>query len=119
MIRSPRWANAALAALFLLLLLPPAAARSIEQGFSVASPDGSIEATFRLEGGKPLYSIMRHGEPLLRSSKLGFQLADAPNFDGDFVVAATHDRTVDETWEQPWGDKRVVRCNFNELRIDL
>ena len=26
---------------------------------------------------------------------------------------------MDETWEQPWGERRYVRNHFNELRVHL
>ena len=53
---------------------------------------------------------------MIAESRLGFLLTDAPklerNFRGDGAT-----RSVDETWEQPWGERRYVRDRYNELRV--
>ena len=56
---------------------------------------------------------------MIRPSKMGFRLVDAPPLDTDFVVASSREHSVSEKWEQPWGEKRNIQCNFNELRIEL
>ena len=50
---------------------------------------------------------------------MGFRLVDAPPLDKDFVVAHPTTEFRIRKWEQPWGEKRDVLCNFNELRIEL
>jgi alpha-glucosidase len=40
-----------------------------------------------------------------------------PAFDEGFRVAGTSMATHDETWEQPWGERRFVRDRHNELLV--
>jgi len=58
-------------------------------------------------------------EPLILPSRLGVALADAPPLDGDFAVESTSRRSVSDEWEQPWGEQRLVECDYNELRVEL
>ena len=51
---------------------------------SVASPDGSIEVDFALRDGVPTYSRLALRPELIRQSRLGFLLEDAPSLDGNF-----------------------------------
>jgi alpha-glucosidase len=86
----------------------------------VQSPDSSIEVQLRVEGeGRPEYSIRRKGRPLVNWSRLGFILADAPKLERNFTVQQVTKRSFDETWEQPWGERRYVRDRGNEMRVSL
>lgn len=86
---------------------------------SVASPDGSLKVEFALRNGSPTYSVSRLGRVLLRESRLGFKLVDAPPLDDDFEVVSIKHCSLAEQWEQPWGDKREILNAYNELRISL
>jgi alpha-glucosidase len=86
---------------------------------TVASPSGEVAVTFSLAGGAPRYAVTRHGRPIVRPSRLGFRLRDAPPLEDGFRIADTKRRSVDETWEQPWGEVRSIRDHFNELRVAL
>ena len=85
----------------------------------MVSPDGSLQVVFAIRDGEPTYSISRRGETLIHPSKLGFRLADAPPLDKHFAVLTSQQRSVSETWEQPWGEKREILCDYNELRVEL
>ncbi|MDC6679362.1 glycoside hydrolase family 97 N-terminal domain-containing protein, partial [Leclercia adecarboxylata] len=52
------------------------------------------------------------------NSKLGFQLRDG-RLDRDLAVVGQQSRSVDETWEQPWGERRLTRNHFNEVVVQL
>jgi alpha-glucosidase len=92
---------------------------ALAEDLTAASPDGSLTVTFALDHGVPTYSVARRGEPLIETSRLGIRLLGEPSLDGDFKVAGSQQRSVDETWEQPWGECRLVRCQYNELRVEL
>jgi alpha-glucosidase len=85
----------------------------------LASPGKQVVVTFSLDDGVPRYAVSRGGKDVVRSSRLGFRLKDAPPLEGGFRVAEATRKSVDETWQQPWGEARSIRNHFNELRVAL
>jgi len=69
--------------------------------------------------GRPSYQVLRNGKLVIASSRLGFILADAPKFERNLVLGTPVTRSFDETWEQPWGERRSIRNHYNELRVTL
>jgi alpha-glucosidase len=87
---------------------------------SASSPHSVLSVELAVDAdGRPLYSISRKGKAVIAPSALGFILADAPKLDRKLAITAKTTRTSDETWEQPWGERRFVRNQFNELRVRL
>ena len=87
---------------------------------SVSSPGNVLTVTISLNGeGRPGYAIARYGKPVIAESRLGFILADAPKLERNFALAGATTRSIDETWEQPWGERRYVHNHCNELRVRL
>jgi alpha-glucosidase len=98
---------------------------------ALTAPDGSIEVKSpggvlrvsigRNEEGRIEYSVWRNASSeetkVLEPSRLGFILADRYKLERNLSLAEQGRRTVDETWEQPWGESRHVRNHFNELRV--
>lgn len=85
---------------------------------TVQSPDGRLTLTAGVKGGKPCYSLKRGNETIICNSALGFTL-DSGSFCDGFKLLKTTRGSFDETWEQPWGEERVVRNNYNELKLFL
>lgn len=85
---------------------------------SVESPGKVLRVEVQLDGGQPSYRVERFGEPVVGSSRLGFNLRDG-RLDRDLVVLSQSSRGVDETWEQPWGERREIRNHYNELTVSL
>ncbi len=86
----------------------------------VRSPDGRIAVTVNVdEGGIPQYSTSYQGAEIMPAAKLGIRFEAQPAFDAGFRVAGTAAASHDETWEQPWGERRFVRDRHNELRVDF
>ena len=109
--------KSAVSALILVLasLSTPAAADTVA---SLTSPGGTLTVAVTLnDEGRPGYAISRRGVPVIAESRLGFLLTDAPKLERNFRLAGTDTRSVDETWEQPWGERRYVRNRYNELRV--
>ena len=85
---------------------------------TLSSPEGTLKVTVTLnEEGRPGYAIDRRGLPVIAESRLGFLLTDAPKLERDFRLAGSAERSVDETWEQHWGERRYVRNRYRELRV--
>ena len=86
----------------------------------VASPDGRIVVELDSDpDGRPTYAVQRDGKPLLAPSRLGFLLVDTPKLERAIAGTAPRTRSFDETWEQPWGERRRIRNHYNELRVTL
>lgn len=86
----------------------------------VRSPDGSLQVQLRTDAdGRPEYAIQRQGRPLVNWSRLGFILADTPKLERNFKIENVSKRSFDDTWEQPWGERRYVRDHGSEMRVSL
>lgn len=84
----------------------------------LTSPNGRLRVTVGVKGGKPFYAVCRDGKPVVNTSYLGFTLDDG-DFCNDFKVMGRTRNSKDETWTQPWGEDRVVRNHYNELKVKL
>ncbi|MEM6798102.1 MAG: glycoside hydrolase family 97 protein [Planctomycetota bacterium] len=102
-----------------LIFASVASAASAEQPHAVTSPDGALRVEFSLEAGAPRYRASRMDTEVIAWSRLGFELVDQPALVGGFAIEETTRQSVDNTWEQPWGEVRQVRDHHNELRVVL
>jgi hypothetical protein len=92
---------------------------SVSKIQDVTSPDGKIAVTVSLENGTPSYLVNFNGKPVIEKSTMGFDLKDqAPIRDGWMIIKADR-KSNNSTWEMPWGEKRVVVENYNELKLSL
>ncbi len=89
-------------------------------GQTITSPDKDISLTFALnKNGEPTYNLTYKGKDVVKTSKLGLELKDAPNLMDGFTIADTNTSTFDETWEPVWGEVSTIRNNYNELAVTL
>lgn len=87
---------------------------------SVESPGKVLRVAVSINGeGRVSYRVDRQSKPVVGESRLGFIFADAPKFERNFYMVKSELRSVDHTWEQPWGERRFVRDHHNELRVQL
>lgn len=100
----PAWAQA------------PAAAAAA----TVASPNGRLRVTLGTDGdGRPHYSVSRGERTIIAPSALGFLFADAPKLQRNLRIERQTVRSVDTSWEQPWGEWKTIRDRHNELKVRL
>jgi alpha-glucosidase len=84
------------------------------------SPSGLICVAVDTDGdGRPSYQVTRGGEAVIAPSRLGFMLADAPKLERGLRVVGSTMRDFEETWEQPWGERRLVENAYRELSVDF
>ncbi|TKD51820.1 glycoside hydrolase family 97 protein [Sphingomonas baiyangensis] len=84
---------------------------------SVTSPDGRIAVTLMADNdGRPTYTVMRDGKPVIEPSHIGFLLADADPLTRNFRMTGSETGAVDSRWEQPWGERRFVRDHHRSLK---
>ena len=84
----------------------------------VTSPDGSVMVTVGVNNQRPYYSVVYHGETLVTPSHLGF-LLDKGELGAHVKQTHVSRSSVDETWNQVWGEDEAVRNHYNELTIDF
>ena len=106
------------AMLLVLLLLAvaaavPAQARTLAR---VQSPGQVLGVTLEaLHEDRLAYRVERNGQPVIAPSRLGFVLGDG-RLERNLELLDHSSRSVDEAWEQPWGERRLTRNRYNELR---
>jgi hypothetical protein len=87
---------------------------------SVNSPDGHLELRFFTTGNKvPAYLASYKGQTIIDTSMLGFEFKDMPALKEQIAVKAVNTRTVNESWEMPWGEQSTVENHYNEMAIIL
>jgi alpha-glucosidase len=101
-----------------VLLAAPALAQEARPSVTAASPDGSIVLTVSTDNdSRPTWSLSRKGRLLIAPSKLGFILTDGLNMVRGFSIEGSEKASDKQTWEQPWGERRYVTDNHNELLV--
>lgn len=96
---------------------PPAATQTLQtlETVSVASPNGEIELSVSEQGGLLRYSVDFEGETVVSASRLGLRFLETFGLDDNLEIIGMEETSTDSTWEQPWGERRVVRDHHNEL----
>ena len=85
---------------------------------SVNSPDGNLRLHVKTENGKLYYELSRNGKPILDKSRLGFILKEDILADHLEITEALH-HSFSGTWEQIWGEDRIVGNNYHEMTIHV
>ncbi len=88
---------------------------------SVSSPNQVLTVEVTESDGFPVYRVLRFGKPVIGYSHLGFVLKDAGKLAYQLHVVAPTEAPhgVDETWEQPWGERRYIRNHYSEQTVRL
>ena len=81
------------------------------------SPDGQITLTVSDDGGMANYALTYRGEAVIAPSQLGLLFRDHHGFDSKLAITGSARAASDSTWEQPWGERRVMRDNHRELAV--
>ena len=103
---------------FALLAATPALAQEARPQQTLVSPDGSIVLTVTTDNdARPTWSLSRKGKLLIAPSKLGFLLTDGIALQRGFAIEGAERASGDDTWEQPWGERRYVRDHYEELLV--
>jgi len=102
------------------LLAAVSGATAVEAGprECIQSPGKVIELCTWVDGGKAWYAVTRKGVPVLASSTMGLSFADEP--EARYTALTNPRRTAsDTTWEQPWGEQRLIRDNHSQLTVTI
>ena len=85
----------------------------------VTSPNGEMKLTFTLRDSKPYYSVSFRGKPVIKPSRLGYELHNAENLLEGFTQTGEKTSTFDETWAPVWGENKTIRNHYKELLVNL
>lgn len=106
----------------LLLILATACTPAEENtsSVSITSPDGQLALSFQVnEEGVAAYELKRGETFVIPASGLGFSFQDAPALKKGWKINNAATSSKKESWEQPWGEQRMVENNYQEARIDI
>lgn len=94
--------------------------KSIETNQKIMSPSKEIVVHFNLdELGTPTYEVKFLGKEIIKKSTMGFDLLDAKAMTNGFELLGTEAMMMNEDWEMPWGEQRMVNNHFEELKVML
>ena len=85
----------------------------------VTSPSGEMKLTFTLRDSKPYYSVFFRGKPVIKPSRLGYELHNAESLLEGFTQTGEKTSTFDETWTPVWGENKTIRNHYKELLVNL
>ena len=85
----------------------------------VTSPNGEMKLTFTLRDSKPYYSVSFRGKPVIKPSRLGYELHNAESLLEGFTQTGEKTSTFDETWAPIWGENKTIRNHYKELLVGL
>ena len=85
----------------------------------VTSPNGDMKLTFTLRDSKPYYSVSFRGKPVIKPSRLGYELHNAESLLEGFTQTGEKTSTFDETWTPVWGENKTIRNHYKELLVGL
>ncbi|MFC2397038.1 MAG: glycoside hydrolase family 97 protein [Porphyromonas pasteri] len=85
----------------------------------VTSPNGEMKLTFALRDSKPYYSVSFRGKPVIKPSRLGYELHNAESLLEGFTQTGEKTSTFDETWTPVWGENKTIRNHYKELLVNL
>ncbi|WP_137681721.1 glycoside hydrolase family 97 protein [Aurantiacibacter suaedae] len=115
MARVHGWLLGALAAVG----LASGAAAQDEVTHRQCSPDGTLCFELRTEDSIPVYRVLRGEEEVIAPSQLGFMLRGAGKWQRGVTLGEATRSSHDETWEQPWGENRLVTDRHNAMLVPM
>lgn len=84
---------------------------------SVKSPDGHLVVNLSDDGGMPHYQASYKGQEIIKKSALGLEFKNVDGFVYDLKIVEAKKSSADTSWEQPWGEQKIIRDKHNELLV--
>jgi len=69
--------------------------------------------------GRLSYSVSLSGEVVVKPSRLGLRFANGTAFDKGVRLKHSDTSSHDSTWEQPWGERRLVHDRHNRAAFEF
>ena len=84
----------------------------------IASPGSGLAVIVSDEGGLN-YRVTVNGRTVLTNSPLGLEFKDGTKLGPTAIITKAETKRHKGTWENPFGNRRKVRDNWQELRLTL
>lgn len=84
----------------------------------VDSPSKILQVCVFTEEGGAFYEARRNGEPVLNKAALGLVFVGEQVPKVRISGKPIHE-SRDQTWEQPWGEQRLIRDRHSEMRVAM
>lgn len=82
----------------------------------VSSPDGrTVFVLARGPDKAPGYLVVRDNDVVVDWSRLGLELAGSDALANGLRLRAAKYSSTETSWEQPWGERRLVRDHYDEM----
>ncbi len=82
------------------------------------SPRATLTVCVETNSRGPHYSVYRGNRQIIDAAALGLLFAGQP-WSPAQQISDPRRTSVDRTWEQPWGEQRLIRDRHSELRVSL
>ncbi len=103
-----------------VVLLAGACMKKPVQLEDLKSPDGQLSLDFKIVGNEaPTYALLYNGKSVIQESELGFLIKGQQELAGNIDIVSVDKEVVKENWEMPWGEKREVSNEYNQLKVGL
>ena len=99
--------------------VPLAASAQDDVSHTQCSPDERVCFTLTTAEQTPVWSVTRDGKPVIAPSRLGFMLRGAGKWQAGMKLGEATRDSFSETWEQPWGESRLVENDYREIRVPI
>jgi len=86
---------------------------------SASSPSGELTLTLSTPNSVPHWQALWKGKAITAPAKLGIAFASVRDLDHGLSIVSVTKVTHDKTWEQPWGERRLIRDHHTELAADF
>ncbi len=84
------------------------------------SPSEDLKVSLiTLDDGRAAYLVERNERVLIDTSFVSFHFVDMPPIGNDLKILKTKTSSFSETWEQPWGEQRLVENTYNEMVVSM
>ena len=103
---------------FAVLAAQNSDAAPARSGECVDSPQAVLTVCVNADARGPWYDVHRGDRQVIAHARLGLVLEGFGN-DPASRVANARRNAVDQRWEQPWGEQRVITDRHSELRVTL
>ncbi|OQX97528.1 MAG: alpha-glucosidase [Bacteroidetes bacterium 4572_117] len=85
----------------------------------IQSPDKKIQVFFNVIDTEAFYHVKFDSIQVINRSRLGFEFENLPALKSNFKIAGLSKTSVNNSWQQVWGEKKIVVNNYNQAIIQL
>jgi len=83
------------------------------------SPDLSVELTFKVNDGSPLYSIKKNNKIIVDESLLGLMLKNNLDFTTDLKIKSISSSSHSSKWSPAFGEEKNILNEYNQMKVLL